>query len=79
MQSKDALPIDQRGLVQCGGKWLSQGLMDLFSPSGHGEALDPYSLNLIQSVFVPLEGKEIEEKGTDPLCLRKIKDSVTEK
>lgn len=50
-----------------------------FSPSGHGEAVDPYSLSLIQSMFLSLEGKEIEEKGTDLLCLCEINDSVTEK
>lgn len=53
--------------------------MDLFSPSGHRDALESHSLNLIQSMFVALGGKGMEEKGTDPFCLRQINNSVKEK
>lgn len=56
-----------------------QSLMDLFSCTGHGEALDLHSLKVIQSMFVPLEGKEIEERESDPFCLLKINNSITEK
>lgn len=52
--------------------------MELFSPTGHREALETHSLNLIQSMFVPLEGEESrgEEKGADPLCLHKKNETL---
>lgn len=52
--------------------------MELFSPTGHREALETHSLNLIQSMFVPLEGEERrgEEKGADPLCLHKKNETL---
>lgn len=46
------------------GKWLSHGLMDLLSPSGHREALEPHSLNLIQSMFKSLGGIRSSGEGS---------------
>lgn len=44
--------------------------MDLFSPSGHREVLDLHPLNLIQGMFVPLEGEEIGEGNRSCLSVQ---------
>lgn len=54
-------------------------MMDLSFPSGHSKALNPHSLGLIQSMFVPLKEKEINKTESDLFCLSKTNNTVTEK
>lgn len=51
--------------------------MDLLSPSGHREALEPHSLNSIQSMFVSLGG--IGSSGEGSQCILSLLDKQQSK